>query len=397
MPAAPALPTIAVNRPSSSWDAVQSKGKAAFEVSEYGKAERLLKEAVIEARGFGAEDLRLAKSAGLLGRLLTVRGRFAEAEGFLEEEMRVKELALPNDRGQLIPDMGSLVRFYLTCGTASKADELTEYILGFVQGKLEQAHAQAQGSLKLKKGQPLEGWAGTAAPVMRDPIIEWAITLDDIGNLYSARGNFDQAEKLFKAALDVKTTVLGKEHLSLANSYDSLGSICMSREHYEDAESYFRDSLMITEKIQPPDNPQVYGRLDKLARCLIKEGKYEEAEALYLRAQGFWKGAATKSANEARAAYALGSLYTEEKKYSLAVPVLEQALQMSEHFNGSCSVSLVPYLEKYAYALYYTGRRGEVDALKARAKNIAAVVPELAPTSKMQAGVWPESKDKSNE
>jgi len=43
---------------------------------------------------------------------------------------------------------------------------------------------------------------------------------------------------------------------------------------------------------------------------------------------------------------------------------------LSEQYLGPDSVGLVPYLQKYAYVLYYLDRRDEVEPLKARAASI---------------------------
>jgi tetratricopeptide (TPR) repeat protein len=357
-----------------SWEQLQRDGTHALDRNEYWIAEPLLKKAVIQAGSFGFGDVRLAKCFGELGRLYAVRGRFTEAEPYLEQELAVKENALGKENGQIIPAMGSLIRFYILHGTASKAEPLTEELLAFVEGKLREPLEQTQAKVTMKKGQPLQGWAGSAAPVMRDPLIEWAITCDDLGGVYRSRGNFDVADRFFKAALDLKSTILGKEHLSLANSYDSLGDICLSRNESKDAESYYRDALRCTENVLPPENPVVYARLDKLAKCLIKAGKYDQAEQLYLRARNFWKEEPSKCGNEARDLYALGCLYDDQKNYSAAAPLFQQALGMSEQFNGPYSIQLVPYLQKYAYTLYYLGRRSESDQLKARASTIAGVI-----------------------
>ncbi len=122
----------------------------------------------------------------------------------------------------------------------------------------------------------------------------------------------------------------------------------------------------------PSDDPAVYNRLDKLAKCLIKSGDYKEAEQLYLRAQSFWKDEPSKCGNEARAQYALGSLYVQEKEYALAAPVLQQALQSAQDYFGPDSAALVPYLQRYAYTLYYLGRKPESEQLTARASTISS-------------------------
>jgi tetratricopeptide (TPR) repeat protein len=381
-------PTLSANDAVKEWESLQISGTKAFEANEFGKAERLLTEAVAKARGLGTEELRLARSVGELGRLLTVRARFAEAEPYLEEELRLKERVIGTDSGKIIPAMGEMIKFYLTYGTARRADRVTEDLLFLVEGKMRDEISRIKASSKVQKGAPLQGWAGTADPGMHGPLIEWAITCDEIGNLYSSHGKYDYAERLFKAALDAKAAVLGKQHLSLANSYDSLGVLCLAKDENAEAESFLKESLEITERIQYPEDPQIYARLDKLARCLIKEKKYGEAEQLYLQANRLWEKEPSKCGNEARCLFALGCLYSDQKRYAAAAPLLRRSLLMSERFNGDWSVSIVPYLRKYAYVLYYLGRRGETSLLRARADRISPEVKALKTTCKTIVGDW---------
>lgn len=378
------------------WQEVQKRGYAAFELSEYGNAERLLKEAVILAREQGASDVRMAKSSGDLGRLLTIRGRFSEAEPYLEEELRIKEQTVGNTDGKLVQAMGQMARFYLTYGTLSKAYPMTRDVLLFVEGKIREEDEQRAKVNKLQKGAPLVGWAGQAAPVMVTPLLEWAITCDDLGVLYKMRGQYDLADRLFKAALDIKGTILGKRHLSLANSYENLAAVCLLRNEDSDAESYYRDALEITENILPQENPQVYSRLDKLAKCLIKEGKYGEAEQLYKRTRKMWQNEPLNVSNQPRSYFSLGCLYADEKNFGAAAQALAVALRESERTNGSWSIENVPVLKKYAYVLYYLGRRGEAAELQARANTIAPVVQEMKPVAKLEVLVLPKLESKSD-
>lgn len=355
------------------WDQLEKNGVDALDTNRYWLAEPLLKQAQVKAEAFGPSDLRLAKSLGELGRLYTIRGRFTDAEPYLERELFVRELAAGGDIGPTIPAMGSLIRFYLQYGTASKADPMTEEILTFVEGKLREPVQRNRGKVILKKGETLEAWAGQADVGMRDPLVDWAIAIDAMANVYRLQEKYETADRLYKAALDLKETVYGKGHLSLANSYDSLGVLCMEKGQLPEAESYFRDALLTTERTLAPESPEVYSRLEKLAKCQIKQGKFEQAEKLYLRAQNFWKGAPSKTGDEARAAFALGCLYCDQKNYEAAAPALEKALVIAEKIHGPSSERLVPYLQKYAYALYYLGRKPETDQLRARADSIAGI------------------------
>jgi tetratricopeptide (TPR) repeat protein len=363
-------PVFASIQPPETWADLQNRGTTALDRNEYWIAEPLLTQSMVQAERFKPKDIRLAKSLAELGRLYTIRGRFDEAEAYLEEELSVRESVLGNDKYKCIPTMGSLIQFYINYGTRVKADPLANEMLALVEGKVDEARSGSFNA-KLKKGQPLQGWAGVAAPVAIDPCLDWAITCDAVGNTYQKERNFKLADRLFKAALDVKITIYGNNHLSLANSYDSLGSLSLEKNDLSEAESYFIDSLKITQKTLDPQSHEAFNRLDKLARCYIKEGKYQKAEELYLSAKNFWKTEPSKYGDEARVTFALGSLYSQQHRYAEALPYLEQALDMARKFNGPDSIAVVPYLRKYAYAMYYLGHKSEMQQLQTRANTIA--------------------------
>lgn len=351
-------------------------GTEALDSNRYWIAEPLLKQAAVQAGAFGYQDVRLAKSLGELGRLYTIRGRFDVAEPYLEEELEVKQQSLGKDSADTIKTMGALIRFYLLHGSTAKAEPLTDDLLCIVEGKVKEAVPKSKSKVTLQQGVPLEGHAATAALTMRDPLLEWAITCDELGNLYKAQKNFPMAERLFREALDIKSTVLGNEHLSLANSYDNLGELALAKEQLTDAQYFFEDSLAMTEKILPSDNPQVYARLDKLAKCLLKQSKYSEAQQLYVRARDFWKTEPARNGDDARAMFSLGSLLVDQKNYEGAAPMLQQALERAEQIHGPDSVVVVPYLQRLAYALYYLDRKPEMESLKARVNDILGITPQ---------------------
>lgn len=356
------------------WKELQRRGTETLDCGEYWIAEPKLLEALEKARTFGPDDIRLSKTLGELGRYYTVRGKFDIAEPYLEESLFVKERALGTYHDQMIPAIGQLVKFYLNFSSKAKADPFAEEILARLEGKMKEASAHARMKTKLQKGGVLEGWAGVAAPEARDPILEWAITCDELGNIYCTQGDLKMANKLFGAALDVKATVFGKFHLSLANSYESLGRVAMLKDDPKTAESYFVDSLDITEQILEPESHDVYMRIDRLAKCYIKQGKFSKAEQLYLRAQNLWNKEPSKYGDEQRAAFALGCMYADARNYGAAMPYLRKALHMAIQYNGPESINLVPYLRKIAYVNYYIGHKDQTDSLRARSDVISGII-----------------------
>lgn len=339
-----------------------STGKESLRLAEYGAAERQLKQSVILSAAYGDGDQRFADSLGAYGEYLTIRGRFVEAEPILEEELHARELCTDTTSGAILPAMSSLVSFYINYGTQVKAAPLAERLLAFVEGKLSEHRNANSGPVTLKKGQPLTGWAGSAAKTMTSPVIEWAIALDAIGNDFKNCKDFEMAERLFNAALEVKETVLGKDHLSLANSFDNLASLYQERGDEQRAEQYYRYAVETTIRVLGEKDPQayaqIYNRIDRLAKCLTKQQKFAEAESLYLSAveKNLWKDDPAKGGVEARLYYSLGNIYVLEKKYEAAEPVLRKALELAENYFGSESISLVPFFQRNADNMYYLGK-----------------------------------------
>jgi len=361
------------------WIKTFNEGVTALDSNLYGKSEPLLKEAVSLSERFGAGDPRYPKSLGELGRLYTIRRRYAEAEPLLEQQLHFTEVQLGKNTGKTIPALGQLIKFYMLYGTAKKADPLAEELLGFIDGKLREDAEQNGEQPTQGKGKMLTAWAGTAPPATHIPRMDWAVTCDRLGDLYRYRKNFEMAERFYKAGLDIKVTIMGKEHMSMAVSYDNLGMLALDKEEYKDAEDYFRESLETTQKIMGNGDPDTYARLDRLAKALIKEKKFDEAEKTYYRALEIWKNEPNAAGAKARCLYQLGSMQCDLGRYGSASGLLSQALHLSVKANGDLSYYNVPYLRKLAYALYYCGRRGESDGLKARANYLAAGMDEPKP------------------
>lgn len=367
---------------STDWRILHRDGTNALDAGQYYMAEPLLAQALYQAEKFGPKDLRLAKTLAELGRMYAIRGKIAEAEHFYERELDVKEKALGTDDSQVVAVAGKLIKFYLDRGTASKADHLTHIVLQFIEGRLHEEKAATRASQVRAKGDagdPLESHVGVAVPHMKGDILEWAYTCDNIGTAYRTHEKYDLAERFYRAGLDLKETILPNGHLSLAISYDFLGMVYSERKKYDDAEFWFKDALMTTEKTLAKDSKEVYVRLDRYAKCMMNAGKNAQAADIYRRSLTFWEKSPCTSDQECRGLYSLGLLYIRDKKYAEAAPVLQKALHLAENYYGPDQITLVPYLQQYAYALYYLDRMPEVLQLRARADAISGAA-EVAAT-----------------
>ncbi len=352
-------PLLALSPADKNWEDLQKRGIAALDANEYWIAEPLLKKALAQAQDFRPTDMRLPQSIAELGRLYTVRGQFAKAAAYLEAELKVKEQLLGNKQYQCIPTMGSLIQFYFNYGMQNKSMPLTTKMLALIDNM---------------------------SKTKQTPMIEWATICDTVADRYHSAHNFVLADKLFKTSLNIKATLLSSNHLSLAGSYDRLGNMYLEKNEPVQAERYLTEALRITEKTLPPESHEVYMRLDKLAKCLISQKKYEKAEKLYLQAKNINQDQQARSTDKTSALFALGSLYSEEHKYQLALSYYQQAMALAKQCNGSNSSALACYakkIESLKSAQHQTTQKDASPAPTAMS-NYTATPPMLATAKKSE-------------
>ena len=102
--------------------------------------------------------------------------------------------------------------------------------------------------------------------------------------LYDARGRYAKAEPLYKRALAIREKDLGPNHPQLAPSLSNLALLRYKQGRYPEAEPLYRRALEIQEKSLGPDHPDVGQSLNGLAQVFHGQDRYAEAEPLYKRA-----------------------------------------------------------------------------------------------------------------
>ncbi len=66
--------------------------------------------------------------------------------------------------------------------------------------------------------------------------------LNDLGWLYYHQGKYDQAETLYKRALDIRKRVLGDLHHDTATTLNDLGLLYENQGKYEQAETLLQQA-----------------------------------------------------------------------------------------------------------------------------------------------------------
>jgi tetratricopeptide (TPR) repeat protein len=78
-------------------------------------------------------------------------------------------------------------------------------------------------------------------------------------------------------------TRTGKDHPTVATDYNNLAALREDQGKYDQAEPLYRRAIEIDEKVLGKDHPNVATDYNNLAHLLVNQRKYDQAEPLYRR------------------------------------------------------------------------------------------------------------------
>jgi tetratricopeptide (TPR) repeat protein len=111
----------------------------------------------------------------------------------------------------------------------------------------------------------------------RDPL-EWARVQFAIARVHFDRGQYSDAERLFREVLKERERVLGPEHPDTLETRSNLDPSLLYQGKYAEAEVEIRVLLALKEKALGPEHPDTLKTRNNLGGLLLAEGKYAEAE-----------------------------------------------------------------------------------------------------------------------
>jgi CHAT domain-containing protein/tetratricopeptide (TPR) repeat protein len=109
-------------------------------------------------------------------------------------------------------------------------------------------------------------------------------SLNNLAALLDSTGRYDEAEPLFRQALEVRRAALGEGHPDFATSLNNLAFLLQATGRYDEAEPLFRRALEVRRAALGEDHPDFAQSLNNLAFLLQATGRYDEVEPLYRRA-----------------------------------------------------------------------------------------------------------------
>ena len=163
---------------------------------------------------------------------------------------------------------------------------------------------------------------------------EHATALNEHGLTLNATGRHEEAEPLYREALDITRDSLGPKHPETGTSLNNLAALLETTGRYEEAEPLYREALQITRDSLGPKHPETGTHLNNLAGLLRYTGRCEQAEPLYREALDITRDSlgpkhpetGTSLNNLAALLNATGRYVEAEPLYCEALDIFEAAL-----------------------------------------------------------------------
>lgn len=144
-------------------------------------------------------------------------------------------------------------------------------------------------------------------------------------------GNNEEAEPLFREALDIAEKALGKDHPDYATGLNNLALLLHATGRTAEAEPLFREALEIAAKSLGKDHPDYALRLNNLALLRHSTGRNEEAEPLFREAMEITgKTLGVEHPYYANILHNLAVLHARMQRFDEALPLMERALAIRE-------------------------------------------------------------------
>jgi len=219
---------------------------------------------------------------------------------------------------------------------------------------------------RVKEALPhLEVVAEQWSHLLEDNDAVWSFT--SLGWVAQGQSLWAEAEKWFKACLQMTEQRCGADHPGTATSLNNLAELYRAMGRYLEAEPLYVRSLSIWEQQLGADHPQTAMTLNNLAALYYAMGRYAEAEPLYVRSLSIYEQQlGADHLNTAPTLNNLAELYCAMRRYAEAEPLFVRSLAIIEQQLGAEHPHTAMSLNNLANLYYVTGRYAEAEPLFVR-------------------------------
>ena len=163
-----------------------------------------------------------------------------------------------------------------------------------------------------------------------------AASINNMAYFYDGRGNYEQAEALYKEALEMNRRLYKGDHPDLASSIGRMANFYKAIGDFKQAKPLYKEELEMKRRLFKGDNSDLASSIDNIAVFYDAIGNYKQAEPLHKEAlemyRRLFKG---DHPDLATSINNMAYFYDATGDYKMAEPLHKEALEMSRHlFKG---------------------------------------------------------------
>jgi eukaryotic-like serine/threonine-protein kinase len=196
--------------------------------------------------------------------------------------------------------------------------------------------------------------------------------LNDLGLARYDQGDFAEAERLHRRALELRSSAYGSRHNRTATSLQNLALAVAQLNRGSEAEALYREALVIYRETLGGEHTEVATTLTSLGRSLSERGEFEEAipllsEALRINRSRLGNG----HPHVALVLNDLGSVRARQGRFEEAETIFRDALELREQALGASHPYVATSLNNLAFTMVQQGRLDDALPLRRRAYGMA--------------------------
>ena len=162
-----------------------------------------------------------------------------------------------------------------------------------------------------------------------------AICYENIGTVYCHKGDYTAALEYLLKALPILESFFGKEHRNTATCYNNIGSVYADKGNYTAALEYLLKAMKIREIVLGKEHPDTATSYNSIGAAYSGERNYTSALEYYFKAMKIRETVLGKEHPGTATSYNnIGSVYYKMGDYTSALTYLLKALQIRESVFG---------------------------------------------------------------
>lgn len=293
---------------------------------------------------FGWESESYGSCCHNHGRILCMKGDFAEAEQWNLEAKSIREKVLGKEDPDYALTLNNTAEMYRSMGEYEKAEPLY--------------------------GEAINIWLKV------DDRSNYAMTTFNYANYYVDMGQYEMAQKLYVEAKNIWAITLGKTDPKYLSSLNNLAALYYKMGNYAQAEPLYLEAKTTWGEKLRMKNAYYAGIVTNLAALYSAIDQYEKAEPLFLEAKAIYEKAPGKQPVEyAFCLTNFAMLYFSTEQFDKAELLYLESKSILERYLGKEHLYYIVNLNNLAALYKETGKDKKAETLYLQAVDLLAKKP----------------------